>query len=49
MITFDAGRIKTCRFPRFSALQMDTRASASTLILIVSARREQNANKNNPY
>jgi hypothetical protein len=41
MITFDAGRISTCRLPRFSALQMDTRASASTLILIVSAAKEE--------
>ena len=31
-ITFEHGRIRTCRFPRFSALQIDRRASASTFI-----------------
>ncbi len=43
MTTLLLGRIKTCLFPRFSALYMDLRASPSTLTrtILVDLRAEQ--------
>jgi hypothetical protein len=37
MTTLLLGRIKTCLFPRFSALYMDLRASPSTLMRTILA------------
>ena len=43
MMTFDEGLIKTCRFPRFSALQIDFRQSLSTLTrTMVPTNRKNN-------
>ncbi len=33
-MTLDAGRMRTCRFPRFSALKSERRQSLSTEILM---------------
>jgi hypothetical protein len=43
MTTLLLGRIRTCLFPRFSALYMDFRASPSTLTrtILVDLRAEQ--------
>ena len=43
MTTFELGRIRTCRLPRFSALYIVFRASPSTLIrtILASLRAEQ--------
>ena len=39
-MTFDAGRISTWRFPRFSAVKMLRRQSLSTFTLTMVLRRE---------
>ena len=46
MITFDDGRISTCRLPRFSALVMFLRQSFKTLIrTMVFVKKESGKKK----
>ena len=40
-MTLEAGRISTCRFPRFSALKMLRRASLSTDMRTIAAKRAE--------
>lgn len=55
IMTFDEGRIRTCLFPRLSALRMEFNASPNTLIRTmlnpseVKHRRHRTLQHNHPY
>lgn len=44
-MTFDEGRMRTCRFPRFSALMMFLSASLRTEVLTMAAIENERGKK----